>query len=184
MRWYIRSVSAPLPETAINLWRSFAAWVTRTEPPWIIEAREAAEEAVAEEHEARVSETSATDLGTFNPLTAQRPRRSQARTQAGSRDGVSRSEAMLAEAAGGWNDAGSTSSSEDSALALQRYKRIITATGIIGTYITWALFTWCVPASRMPCYLLVLSSTLTLRSAAHRVIFACACCACCLACSR
>ena len=44
VRWYCRSIGAPPPETAANLWSSFVAWLTRTPPPWVIEAREAAEE--------------------------------------------------------------------------------------------------------------------------------------------
>jgi hypothetical protein len=70
VRWYCRSVDAPKvraqagaqrmrasdpdasypqPETAINLWHSFAAWATGSKPPWTLEAEEAAEEAAAEE---------------------------------------------------------------------------------------------------------------------------------------
>ena len=44
VRWYCRSIGAPPPETIANLWRSFVAWITCTEPPWLVEAREAAEE--------------------------------------------------------------------------------------------------------------------------------------------
>ena len=40
VRWYVRSVTAPISETAANLCRRFYAWVTRTEPPWLVEARE------------------------------------------------------------------------------------------------------------------------------------------------
>jgi hypothetical protein len=48
IKWFIRSVGAPSPETILNLWASFKAWVTCTLPPWTIEAREAAEEEEAE----------------------------------------------------------------------------------------------------------------------------------------
>ena len=48
VRWYCRSVDAPKPETIINLWHSLVAWLTRSKPPWTIEAEEEAEEAAAE----------------------------------------------------------------------------------------------------------------------------------------
>jgi hypothetical protein len=48
IRWYIRSVGAPYPETLANLWRRFVATITCSELPWVAEAREAqAEEAAA-----------------------------------------------------------------------------------------------------------------------------------------
>ncbi len=48
VRWFVRSAGAPIPETAANLWRSFYAWLTGTEVPWLVEAREAEEEEAAE----------------------------------------------------------------------------------------------------------------------------------------
>ncbi len=48
IKWYIRSVGAPYPETLANLWRRFVATITCSELPWVAEAREAqAEEAAA-----------------------------------------------------------------------------------------------------------------------------------------
>ena len=32
VRWYCRSIGAPPPETAANLWRSFVAWLTCSPP--------------------------------------------------------------------------------------------------------------------------------------------------------
>ena len=43
VKWFIRSVGAPPPETAINLWHSLLAWATGTDPPWVEEWREAME---------------------------------------------------------------------------------------------------------------------------------------------
>ena len=43
VRWYCRSATAPVSETAANLCRSLWAWLTCGEPPWTVEAREAAE---------------------------------------------------------------------------------------------------------------------------------------------
>ena len=48
VRWFVRSSGAPISETAANLYRSFYAWVTGTEVPWLVEAREAEEEEAAE----------------------------------------------------------------------------------------------------------------------------------------
>ena len=46
VRWYIRSVGAPLPETLLNLVEAARAWATGTDPEWTVEADEAeAEEA-------------------------------------------------------------------------------------------------------------------------------------------
>ncbi len=52
VKWFIRSIGAPQPETILNLWASLVAFVTRTDPPWIVEAREAEEEAAEEEAQA------------------------------------------------------------------------------------------------------------------------------------
>jgi hypothetical protein len=97
VRWWIRSGGAPLPETAINLWHSLVAFLTRSEPPWTIEAREAA-----------AAEASADDAPA-----AETPRK-----------------------------AGSVSSSVRDARGLSLYKRLVTATGVLGTYCVWAIFVW------------------------------------------
>jgi hypothetical protein len=47
VRWYVRSVDAPKPETLLNLYYSLVAFVTRTKPPWTVEAEEAEAEAAA-----------------------------------------------------------------------------------------------------------------------------------------
>ena len=50
VKWYVRSKDAPQSETAANLWRSFWAFLTGTEPAWVIEAREESEGEKAEAH--------------------------------------------------------------------------------------------------------------------------------------
>ena len=47
VKWYVRSVGAPPSETAANMVRSLWAFITRSEPAWVEEAREAEEEALA-----------------------------------------------------------------------------------------------------------------------------------------
>ncbi len=47
IKWYVRSVSAPQPETLINLWHSLRCWLTGAELPWVTEWREAQEDAAA-----------------------------------------------------------------------------------------------------------------------------------------
>ena len=59
VRWYVRSVGAPPPETYMNLLHAARAWLTRTDPPWIVEADEAA----AAEAEAATQRASAGDGG-------------------------------------------------------------------------------------------------------------------------
>jgi hypothetical protein len=54
------------------------------------------------------------------------------------------SDAAAAEGSIGGHVSASTTSSVRSARALARYKRIMTATGFVGTYICWAVFSWCV----------------------------------------
>jgi hypothetical protein len=111
VKWFIRSVGAPQPETILNLWESFKAWLTCSLPPWTIEAREVAEEEAAE--------AKCDDAG----------------------DDASAAEGSIS---GAHSSSASTSSSVRSARALARYKRIMTATGFVGTYICWAVFAWCV----------------------------------------
>ncbi len=53
-------------------------------------------------------------------------------------------DAAAAEGSIGGHVAVSTTSSVRSARALARYKRIMTATGFVGTYICWAVFSWSV----------------------------------------
>jgi hypothetical protein len=60
VKWFVRSVGAPQPETIINLWHSFVAALTCSKPPWIIEAEEAeAEEAVEAEADADAADCKA-----------------------------------------------------------------------------------------------------------------------------
>jgi hypothetical protein len=49
VKWFCRSAGAPPTETAMNLVHSLTAWLTRSDPPWVVEAREAAEEAEADD---------------------------------------------------------------------------------------------------------------------------------------
>ena len=51
VRWFVRSATAPISETLANLCRSMYAWLTGTEAPWLVEAREAEQDANAEEHD-------------------------------------------------------------------------------------------------------------------------------------
>ncbi len=47
IKWYVRSVTAPQPETLINLCHSLRCWLTGAELPWATEWREAQDEAAA-----------------------------------------------------------------------------------------------------------------------------------------
>jgi hypothetical protein len=118
VRWYIRSIGAPQPETIINLYVSFKCWLTCSLPLWTIEAREAAEE----EEEANADGNGADEGGHLDDY---------------QNDG------------GGGSGAPSTTSSVRSARALARYKRIMASAGLIGTYICWAIFTWCAARERL-----------------------------------
>jgi hypothetical protein len=138
VRWYIRSVGAAAPETIMNLCRSLKAFLTCTEPPWTIKAREAAEadEAGAGEGapevdnavgKARVSalyaHAAAADVTLPDEAAGDDPARASGSVRASTR-------------------ASTTSSAE--ARELAGYKRWIMATGVVGTFVAWTIFTWCV----------------------------------------
>ena len=121
VKWYCRSVSAPQPETIINLWHSFRCWLTGEELPWMEEWREAQEEAAAAEAEEDAKLRGGADE----------------REPAG--NGAHHADA---EEDTDGSEGGETSSSVRSAQSLSTYKRLVMLAGFIGTYITWALFAW------------------------------------------
>jgi hypothetical protein len=137
-RWYIRSVSAPAPETFMNLCRSIKAFLTCTEPPWTIEAREAAEaeEAGAGER-APAGDDAAVGVARLSALLAQ-----AAATDVGLSDGAAGDDQSRASGSSRASTGSTTSSAE--ARELAAYKRWIMATGVVGTLIAWTIFTWCV----------------------------------------
>ena len=135
IKWYVRSKDAPITETAANLWRSFTAWATGGEPPWVIEAREAAAEAA--EERGRHDDDDDEDGAAPRPSHGRHshPRMSQGEHAPEShKPGVEEHE-HDAEAA-------SVSSSVRSAVALSAYKRRVMALGVAATLVCWALFTW------------------------------------------
>ena len=111
VRWYVRSCTAPISETAANLCRSFYAWLTGTEVPWLVEAREA---------ELEAQEAASAGKG-------------------GSVDSDGKDDGDCSDRK---SESGSTSSSVRSARALMRWKRAVTTAGLVGVYVTWAVFSW------------------------------------------
>jgi hypothetical protein len=110
VRWYIRSIGAPFTETVANLGRSAWAWAMRREPPWIIEARQAAEKAAGEfEQPGSSPRTPYTPRTPRTPYTPRAP---------------------------------SVSMSSASVHSLSTYKRAVMAAGLLGVYVTWAIFAW------------------------------------------
>ena len=157
VKWYIRSVGAPPPETAINLWHSLVSWVTGTDPPWVEEWREAVEAAEEAEANAAVEPDAPACDSLSGPsrhvndsacLPADAPRALKLIH-------VAEQDTLDKHANGNGNgkaceqyeydisDGASTTSSVRSARALAQYKRMIALTGFIGVYVTWALFAWC-----------------------------------------
>ena len=102
VRWFLRCHTAPISETLANLCRSFNAWVMGTEVPWLVDARQAEEEASADEQDNCCN--------------------------GGDGDGES--------------EGGSTSSSVRGAHELMQWKRMLTTAGVVGVYVTWAIFSW------------------------------------------
>ena len=133
VKWFIRSVGAPPPETAINLLHSLRCWLIGSEPPWVEEWREAVE-AEAEEKAEVEQEAAACDSSNAQVATG------GARVPA-EHVNNGHAELYLANNDDG-SDGASTSSSVRSARALARYKRTLALAGFIGVYVTWALFAW------------------------------------------
>lgn len=124
VRWWVRSQDAPTPETIINLFHSARAFFTGTLPPWTVEAREAQEEAEAEQVDEVLDATVGEAL----------------EAASGSQRSAGGSERARSESGA------STSESVEEARELRLYKRLVMSAGLLGVYICWAVFTWCVPA--------------------------------------
>lgn len=128
VRWYCRSIGAPPPETVANLFHSLWAWLTRTDPPWVVEAREAEEEAAFDDEQAAAKETP-----------GDKPAESGATTSSGGGEAqIDGDEAPP----GGGSDTHSVTSSVRSAQELAAHKRRLMVYGLIGTAISWTLFVW------------------------------------------
>ena len=163
VKWFIRSVGAPPPETAINLWHSLVSWVTGSDPPWVEEWREAVEAEAAEEAEVEAEvELDAPACDSYSApshqvndsarLHVDAPRVLKLLSLAeqdtfdkhyvngnGHMNGNGKFHAADDDDVG---DGASTTSSVRSARALARYKRIIALSGFFGVYVSWALFSW------------------------------------------
>ncbi len=136
VKWFIRSVGGPPPETATNLWHSLVAWATNTDPPWVEEWREALEaEAEAKDEEGTPSDH---DEQQHEPVSAPLHQVNGGGGRASSAPRVLR----LSHLAEQDHERASTSSSIRSARALARYKRIVAFAGFIGVYVSWAIFAW------------------------------------------
>ena len=164
VKWFIRSVGAPPPETAINLWHSLVSWVTGTDPPWVEEWREAVEaEAEEEAEEAEVEvDAPACDSHDAPPhqvnggahlsdaprvlrllqLADQETVDMHAIGNGNGNGHINGNGKVHPENGDYGGDGASTTSSVRSARALARYKRIIAMSGFIGVYVSWALFAW------------------------------------------
>ena len=162
VKWFLRSVGAPKPETAINLWHSLVSWVTGTDPPWIEEWREAVEAEAEEkaEAEAEAKDEAEAEAEVDAPacdshsgsslqvnggarLPADAPRVLKlldlAKQDELDAHALGNGKVHVADDVG---DGASTTSSVRSARALAQYKRILALSGFIGVYVTWALFAW------------------------------------------
>ena len=148
VKWFIRSVGAPPPETAINLWHSLVSWVTGSDPPWVEEWREAVEAEAEAEADGEGAETEADDkkLRQVNGGVCPDAPRSIKLLHLVEQDHFDTHTLGngngKVHAADDDSNGASTTSSVRSARALARYKRMIALTGFIGVYVTWALFSW------------------------------------------
>jgi hypothetical protein len=122
VRWWLRSVDAPKPETLANLGHSLVAWLTGNKPPWTLEAEEA--EAAEQEEQA-----------------APRPPVAPSKDDNADYVGLADSHAVGGVYYGQGGHHGATATVE-SAVELRNAKRRLTAAGLLGVYIVWALFAW------------------------------------------
>ena len=139
VKWYVRSATAPLPETMINLWHSFRCWVTGEELPWIAEWREAQEEAAETETDGKQANEDSPELSSGEEKRSNGANGHNGRWQGNE---SLQMDQELHNSASEDDDDGVETSSVRSAKSLSAYKRIVMLAGFIGTYITWAIFAW------------------------------------------
>lgn len=143
IKWFLRSASAPKPETIMNLFRSLKAFLTRTEPPWVIEAREYEDEqraAAAAQNDGDGDETPARDGDAARAvLILCAADAEHCDRTVGDAHGAQQDEAARSEHSSGSR---STSSSMRSVRELVRYKRSLMVFGLAVTLVTWAIFAW------------------------------------------
>ena len=127
VKWYCRSIDAPKPETIINLWHSLRCWLTGATVPWLQEWQEWQEELQAEAAEQKPALTSdyrpSTDIGY-------------------STWGLYHGDTTVDDHVEGGSIGTSSGSTKRSAMALRRSKRLLTAFGLGGIYVTWTIFAW------------------------------------------
>ena len=134
MKWYCRSVDAPKPETIINLWHSLRCWITGATLPWLEEWQEWYDEQQEEAAAQAGLQTTGYDAGSggykswgLHPVDT-------------TADAFV--DAAVAEHADGAASVAGSASTDESTAALRRSKRMLTAFGLGGIYVTWAVFTW------------------------------------------
>jgi hypothetical protein len=128
VRWYCRSVEAPLSETAANLLRSARAWATGTRPPWIVEAEEEAERVAHGAAAAPEDDVLST-------------REEDRALEAASADDAPGTHPMGHAP----DDDECGDGDEHEAAELTRYKHRLTALGVVFVYLVW-----CVQRSHVP----------------------------------
>ena len=126
MKWFCRSIDAPKPETIINLAHSLRCWLTGATVPWLEEWQEWQEELQAEAAEEPASAADyrpSTDIGY-------------------SSWGLHHGDTTVDDHVEGGSIGTSSGSTKRSAMALRRSKRMLTAFGLGGIYVTWTIFAW------------------------------------------
>ena len=141
VKWYVRSVGAPITETAANMWCSFYAWITNTETPWAEEALEAERAADKEALQQHLRQGGVDDgsLRRFSHSSASR-RISVSKAPGG--DGSEFGDAVALDELAAGTSGDAASSEVGSAVELAKYKHRVVAIGIAATAICWGLFTW------------------------------------------
>jgi len=183
VRWYCRSVDAPKPETIVNLYHAVVSWITGRKPPWTVEAEEAEEAVFGNPSQKGILGSAAVEQADAAPhyssdgngeaaaphSAAVEPDEAEPAAHGGGSDAaipvsvtVDRGygeAACLGEKAEE-SEQGSEASGA-SAAELQASKRRLTAFGLAGVWVVWAIFSWfiftCASPLRAACAVRVLT---------------------------
>ena len=138
VRWYARfyTQGEPTITTIINLWHRFNSWRTGKPPPWVTDTRK--DDLRRGRYSVRFSTSTPGSPGGDARVSTATPRVSTATprfstSRFGGRPSLQRTESLL------------TAEGQELAEESSRERRRLAAAGLIGIFLTWAIFAWCVP---------------------------------------
>lgn len=142
VRWYARCADAPKLETLANLVRRLVSWLTCRPPPWVIEAREDREgrDATPAASATATEATPSTDQALSELMYGTDVPRSAGATM----DVLHFSDSHGVVMSHSWvDDRAFAPSIASSGRGLRAWKHSLTAVGLGGVLILWAVYAWC-----------------------------------------